>query len=433
MNATTVEPTTTIAGATPDLPKTQQRVESLDLIRGIAVMGIVIANVTSLGALSIVYVWPSADGPLTTGEQIAWMLQYMFVDGKMRGVFALLFGVGMAIFVDRAVERTGMLRGYWLQMRRLVWLFAFGIAHYFLLFTGDILHDYAVAGLIVLLFLWLPAKWMFGIAALLFVAYTAFPVYALNQFREYEVAAQAAPADAGIRQGYEAELAEAVANAREDAQVMTDSSLPQIVQYRIETDGFSMLDHPERWLPEYALLMLMGAGLYRMGFFADGFRRKRRLWLGLTGITLSAIAAIPFGLWAIEQGFPRALTKFVFYGPSLAKNLPMILGYVAVLTAISGTFLATGLGERIAAAGRMAFSNYIGTSLVAAVVFQGWGFGLFDAFDKVERLWFVALIWILMLLWSKPWLERFRFGPLEWAWRCLTYWRLFPLRRKRPN
>ena len=120
---------------------------------------------------------------------------------------------------------------------------------------------------------------------------------------------------------------------------------------------------------------------------------------------------------------------FVFYGPSHVVRLPMILGYAAILVAMTPIWAATGLGRRLSAAGRMAFTNYIGASAVMAVIFQGWGFGLYGQFMRPGMELFVLFGWALMLTFSPWWLARFRYGPLEWLWRCLTYWKLFPIRR----
>ena len=107
----------------------------------------------------------------------------------------------------------------------------------------------------------------------------------------------------------------------------------------------------------------------------------------------------------------------------------MSIGWLFVLVALTPTMAQGWLGERIVAAGRMAFSNYIGTSMVMGAIFQGWGLGLFGDFTRFELVPFVMLGWVLMLAWSKPWLAHFRYGPLEWLWRCLTEWRLIPMRR----
>ena len=97
---------------------------------------------------------------------------------------------------------------------------------------------------------------------------------------------------------------------------------------------------------------------------------------------------------------------------------------------MAGIARASGwLAERISAAGRAAFTNYLGTSIVMLVLFHGWGVGLYGALGRTELHLVTLAAWVLMLAWSKPWLERFRFGPLEWLWRCLTYLRVFPLRR----
>lgn len=138
---------------------------------------------------------------------------------------------------------------------------------------------------------------------------------------------------------------------------------------------------------------------------------------------------IPLGLWAYSQDFPFFLTLFVFVGATAVPHLMAVLGLAALLSLWAPTAARSALGQRLVAAGRMAFSNYLGTSLILVTIFNGWGLGLFGQFGRVELFGFVLGIWALMLLGSKAWLARFRYGPLEWLWRCLTYWQLFPLRR----
>ena len=112
------------------------------------------------------------------------------------------------------------------------------------------------------------------------------------------------------------------------------------------------------------------------------------------------------------------------------QRLPMTFGWLLLLAGYCDRLARGSIGERFVAAGRMAFSNYIGMSLVMAFIFQGWGLGLFGEYDRAQLFWFVLFGWALMLAWSKPWLDRYRYGPLEWLWRCLTYWRMFALRRQ---
>ena len=413
--------------ATPDQPKARGRVESLDLIRGLAVMGIVLANLNSLSSMGMEHSWPPADGPLSAGEKAVWLFEYLFVDGKLRGLFSLLFGAGMIVFLERARARGAPAIS--LQLRRLFWLLLFGLAHFYLLFDGDILHNYAVAGLVALLFLRVPPKWMLGIAAGVLVAFSYLPTSDLWGYRTFEVQALAAPADSDIRREYQGEIDAERSQAYAEADVLREGSLADIVAFRVEHSTGGLAGNVSYWLVEYLCLMLIGASLFRLGLFSGEWDRRRMLAWGLAGIAVSTAASLPLGLWTIREGFPRALHLFVFYGPVHAIRLPMILGFAAVLVAVAPALLRGGIGRRIAATGRTAFSNYIGTSLVMALVFQGWGLGLFGQLDKVERLVPLLAVWALMLVWSPAWLGRFAFGPLEWLWRCLTYWKLFPIRR----
>ncbi len=115
-------------------------------------------------------------------------------------------------------------------------------------------------------------------------------------------------------------------------------------------------------------------------------------------------------------------------GLSPLPRLPVVLGLLALLS-LFGAHASGWLGQRVIATGRMAFSNYLGTSIVMLLVFHGWAGGLFGALGRPQLFVVVAATCALMLLWSKPWLERFRYGPLEWLWRCLTYGKLFALKR----
>jgi uncharacterized protein len=176
-------------------------------------------------------------------------------------------------------------------------------------------------------------------------------------------------------------------------------------------------------------LMLIGMALYRYGLFAGGFAPATLRRWGWAGVAAGIGFSLPLGLWALVKGFPPFLSRFVADDATQIPHLQKIVGYAALLTAWAPKLAGGWLGERLVAAGRMAFSNYIGTSLVMMLVFRSWAGGLFGELGRVELLAPLLLGWALMLAWSKPWLDRFRYGPLEWAWRCLTYWRVFPFRR----
>jgi len=154
----------------------------------------------------------------------------------------------------------------------------------------------------------------------------------------------------------------------------------------------------------------------------------RMLRWGSAGIVIGSGVTLLVALWVRDAGFSYWSTLAAFMSLSALPRLPVVLGLAAVL-AVVGARASGWLAERVSAAGRAAFTNYLGTSVLMLFVFHGWGGGLFGALGRTELYLVMAASWLVMLAWSKPWLDRFRFGPLEWLWRCLTYWRLFPLLR----
>ena len=154
---------------------------------------------------------------------------------------------------------------------------------------------------------------------------------------------------------------------------------------------------------------------------------KRRFWgwaLLLSGAVLNLLLA----LWVKDGGFTYWGTLSAMMAFSMLPRLPMILG-LALLLALYGNTASGWLAERLSAAGRAAFTNYLGTSVLMMLIFHPWAGGLWGELTRPELYLVVALGWAVMLAWSKPWLTKFHYGPLEWLWRCLTYGRIFPLRR----
>ena len=175
-------------------------------------------------------------------------------------------------------------------------------------------------------------------------------------------------------------------------------------------------------------LMLIGMAFYRLGWFGPGgAARKRRAW-GWALFVGGAALNLWMALWVMADGFTYWGTMSALMAFSMLPRLPMIVG-LCLLLALYGNHAHGWLSERLSAAGRVAFTNYIGTSVLMMLIFHPWAGGLWGELTRPELYLVVALGWAVMLLWSKPWLERFRYGPLEWLWRCLTYWRVFPIRR----
>ena len=421
--------------ATPDEPDQQEnalqpaaeRLTSLDFIRGIAVLGILWANIVAFGQPMTAYMWPGAF-TVPHGQLSEWMwgIQFLIVDGKMRGLFTLMFGAGMMLFMHKAWARGA---GKWLQARRLSWLMVFGAIHFYLIWRGDILMMYAFAGLLGLMCVgWKPRTQLiagiagFVVGSLVFLVMVG-PLHFIAD-TDFDTAPAYADMRGNMIEGREAEIADGV---RETA-IISAGNYPAFVRHNFSSHLSDPLSSFTLSLMETMPLMLIGMGLYGLGFFSGGIDpAKMRRW-GWAGVIAGSLATIPIVLWAYSTGLSYFATLGAFVGFSALPRLPVIIGIAALLTLLAPS--AKGwLGVRLVAAGRMAFSNYLGTSILMMLVFHGWAGGLFGQLGRPELMGVVIAAWALMLAWSKPWLEHFRYGPLEWLWRCLTYGRIFPIKR----
>ncbi|AUX70633.1 hypothetical protein CHX26_15030 [Porphyrobacter sp. HT-58-2] len=406
---------------------TGERIDTLDFIRGIAVMGILAANIIAFGQPFEAYMYPAAfkGDPGDPGGWM-WIAQFILIDGKMRGLFTLLFGAGMYLFMEKAWAR-GASRG--LQAWRLVILMCFGMVHFFFIWPGDILFYYALFGFVALACMKWSVKtqlWVglggYMLGALL-LAFTIFPWLIVDtSFGE------ASPELLEQRAGMIAEIDNTLARGDIPNAAIAAGDYGTLVTHRITEQWYEPLTNAMLFGFETLPLMLVGMALYRMGFFNGGFAREKLLRWGWIGVIAGALAHLAIGLAVQSTGFSYYGTLAGFVGMSPLPRLWMALGLAALLVAYAPG--ATGwVGDRVRAAGRAAFTNYLGTSVVMMLVFHGWALGLFGQLNRPQLYIVVALACVLMLAWSKPWLDRYRYGPLEWLWRCLTYRTVFPLKK----
>ncbi len=416
-------------GTSPDLipVRQQDRIASLDLIRGLAVMGILAANIVAFGQPFEAYTYP--DAFLVAHDTVSdWLLvaQYVLVDNKMRGLFTLLFGAGMYLFMERAWAK-GATR--WLQLWRLVILLGFGLFHFFVLWRGDILTYYALLGILALPLLRLKAVTQLGIGLTAYLVGTLLSAVSLSfpyliaetpfgKQTEFET----------TREELVAGKAGALADAALETRLTEAGDFAGLIAHRWTAHGSDPFTNSLFFLLETLPLILIGAALYRMGFFSGVFARAKMLRWGWVAVIVGGIMSLGIALFLEAGEYSYYLMLAGYIGWSPLPQLLMTLGLAALLVVYSSGW--TGwLGQRVSAAGRVAFTNYIGTSVLMLVVFQGWGLGLFGEFARPGLYLVMIFAWVVMLAWSKPWLDRFRYGPLEWLWRCLTYRKIFPLRR----
>lgn len=383
-------------------------------------MGILAVNVASFAEPGAAAYSPRLSGLGSPVDDWAYALRLIVFEGKMRGLFAMLFGASLLLYLKR--KEAGGANGMVLQMRRLFWLAMFGLLHFALLWDGDILFLYACVGLGALL-LRRAAPAALGIVALTtFTIWQAWGVASWQPSVEREARVLAGRASAAER----SEHAGIISDYRDEAKADAAATLAPFTT-EVRTRLATRWDYPLAILAynwgEILSYMLIGMALLRSGFFAGAWPRPllRNLAFGLGGTGLALTAG--FAAWAQQNAYPE-LAMHMALGYALAfPHLMMALGYMAMLALAAPRLLASRIGQRIEAAGKVAFTNYIGSTVLMCGIFSGWGLGLFGRFGVAEQTWFILLGWAVMLGWSKPWLARFRQGPLEWAWRSLTEWK----------
>jgi uncharacterized protein len=176
-------------------------------------------------------------------------------------------------------------------------------------------------------------------------------------------------------------------------------------------------------------LMLIGMALFRYGFFSGAWSR-RSYWLAAAPIPLLWLAYVPLVTWLDRTRF-ATLTITLTEPLQLVLLRPLLsLGYAALVILFVQSGRVAWLADRLAATGRMAFSNYLGTSILVTLFFNGYGLGWYGYLQRWQCLIVVLVVWLAMLAWSKPWLKRFTYGPFEWLWRSVARGRLQPFRRR---
>jgi uncharacterized protein len=403
------------------------RIVTLDLIRGIAVMGIFSVNIVDFSMVQAAYLNPAGYGGWHGANGLVWALNMLLVDGKFRSLFSMLFGASMLLVVDRA-ERSGA-SGWSVHWRRMAVLLVIGAAHAILIWRGDILTLYATTGLVAFLFRKVSVEKLVGLGvALSFTNLLLFGAIAATLVHQDLVAHGPHPAaqilsDWNSNAGSFFPSASAIAA---DKAIYSGSWLT-IVAHEAANAGQIVINNL-LLLPDTLGLMLLGMAAYKSGFLTgnwnDGDYRRVAKW-GI-GLGLAGFGALVVGDFATRFYVPLILGGFM--AAMVPFRLVMAFGYAALIILL---FRRPGmLRDRFAAVGRAAFTNYIGTSIVASSIFYGWGLGFYDRLSRAEAWLCVPIVWLLMLLWSKPWLDRFNYGPFEWAWRSLSRGKLQPMRKQ---
>jgi uncharacterized protein len=396
----------------------QERIVSIDVLRGFAVLGILVMNIQTFSMIDAAYFNPTAYGDLSGPNLWVWLLSHLLTDQKFMSIFSMLFGAGICLMAERA-EATGR-SAAGLHYRRMFWLILFGLLHAHLLWYGDILYLYGMCGLVVYLFRKLRPGWQIALGvvslaviSLMWIAFgLSMAVWPAEAIEEFSVGWAPAP--------------DVVA---EEVQAYRGGWLDQAPfrsESALEFETFVMFIWGG-W--RAGGMMLIGMGLFRLGVFGAGL--SRRFYLGL--VTVALLIGLPVVGYGIQRNFAADWdVRWSFFLGSQFNHwgsVVVALGWVGLIMLICREGLLTRLRLRLAAVGRMALTNYLLQTLICTTLFYGHGLGLFGRVERVGQIAVVVGVWIVLLALSPMWLSRFRYGPFEWLWRSLTYLKLQPMRR----
>jgi uncharacterized protein len=386
------------------------RIVALDALRGFALLGILVINVRAFSMPEVVLTNPTAYGDFTGANYWAWLVGHVLVEGKFITLFTFLFGGGVVLFT-RSVERKGR-SALGVHFRRSGWLVVFGLAHAYLLWYGDILVAYGLCAFgVVLLRDYAPRA-----LALIGLCLLAIPSV-------IEVLAGLAVDPAAIASTWrpsEATLRSEVVTYRGGWLEQMDHRVP--TAYQRQTSGF--LGYTV-WRVSGS--MLLGMALFKWGVLTD--ERSARFYRRLIAVgAVSGLVMILVSVLYIEANDWSAEAALFWRQFNYWGSLPLAGAYVG-LVMLYCRWRPEGIATRsLAAVGRTAFSNYVLQTMLATSIFYGHGLGLFGGVSRVEALGIVLAIWAVQIPLSVLWLRYFRFGPLEWLWRVLTYGSLQPIR-----
>ena len=387
----------------------RQRHVILDALRGLALMGIALANFPEFGLWTFLSSEEQTSMPTAGIDEIVRFLQYLLVDGKFYTIFSLLFGIGFSLILARHGRR--------LFVRRMLILVGIGFLHLMFIWSGDILLLYAIGGLLLTLFVGLKDRALLVTALLLILI--PIGLDALTEFWGIDFAAPF------YQKWWQVAAAQGI-NEDNFASWLRDAhSYSQMFAFLLQGACERMWEFVEgHRLPKVVGLFILGylVGKHRLYARLHELPLKRLFWpLILTALPLSLLYA-----WSATNGHPWGRTVHsLLYAVSVIPLaalyiIGLCLAYLCRPDAVAFRWLA--------APGRMALTNYISQSLTGIVLFYGLGFGLGTSFGLIHIELTAMAVFLLQVLLSHLWLRYFRFGPLEWFWRLLTYGRYFPIK-----
>ena len=456
------------------------RIFSLDVLRGIALLGILLISIWDFGGLStneqtrIRLYEKGADHIVLVG------LQFLF-EGKMRALFALVFGAGMVLYLNKPNRLTFPATSE-LYIRRQLWLMAFGLVNAFvLLWPGDMLFQYGVMGILLFPFFRMSKKGLLIAAMVCTLIYCGKSFWnyaddktAYKKYKAVTLVEARIKKDSAVRHNKDSlsGISKAALKVSDSVAKKTDTLTKEQQKDKSAWEGLAKMQRYDStramdtaemkamrlgygkiwshllqrtqakeamWLYRTGIwdigsMMLLGMALLGYGFFNVQFSKSKYILLAVAGI----LGGLLLAWYRLHYGTVKMLDyeKYIT-GNSIPPNqffaverLLLVTGYASLVMLLLRTVLLQWVWKALAAAGRMAFSNYLLQSVVCTLFFYGYGFGYFGRLSQLELYFFVAELWLVQLVFSVLWFRYYNYGPVEWLWRWLTYGKRFPNNKK---
>ncbi|KAF0132066.1 MAG: hypothetical protein FD155_590 [Bacteroidetes bacterium] len=409
-----------------------ERIDSLDVIRGIALLGILLMNINGMG-LPFAYSDPTLAGGADGLNLKVWIVNNMLFEGTMRGLFTLLFGAGVILLTSRLEKSGAGIATADIYYRRTLWLLLFGIVNvYIFLWHGDILYPYAIFGLMLFPFRNASVKKLFLVAGILIILGIIWDVADYHS----KLNLQKEVTEIQAIKGLENEITKAQEDKIKEWDKFTTKHTKEEVDELIEKmhqSYFTVLfdkvkgnQFMQTWLPyrlwvwDILSFMLIGMAFFKLrGFHGE---RSNRFYL----IMLSVGYLIGLSINYFET---KMLLGDNFHALTILKadqtyqigRLFTTMGHIGLFMLFIKSGSLRFLQKSLAAVGKLALTNYLMHSIVTSVIFYGDGFSMFGMLQRYELYYIVAGLWIFQLIYSPIYLKYFLYGPAEWIWRSLTY------------
>ena len=431
------------------IPVSRDRIVIIDAIRGIAILGILMVNINWFGMPFQYNMDLNLHNEYSGPNYYIWIFSNSIFEGSFRALFSLLFGASTLLLLHRAEKKADGLAPADFYYRRLIWLLVFGLVNAFVfLWPADILYPYALCGFFLYPFRNLKARHLlyFGLAVILVSGIKSTNrMYNLKSLREKgETALMLESRGVGLTEEqqedrknwlqYEDMNNTAALRKQADAQntVLHKKYFDISRYYKTMSENFESVNLYLYDFWDVLSFFFIGMALFKWGILTAE-RSKKFYWtIFVVGYSVGLCLGLLILRAHIRTHFDDTRTAGLLYVDFYQeKRLFMSMGHLGLIMLLYKYHVIDGIIRTLARVGQMTLTNYLMQSILCGLFFYGFGFGEFGKLQRYQLYYVVLGVWAFQILFSNIWMSYFRFGPFEWLWRSLTYWKLQPLRKEK--